>query len=178
MTLQEANKFLDDTYGRRDPLYPRFRIVLSGEIHEKQVVYDTYYTDDGQPISEGNRRVELCPKYPWITGNKFIFEVHCPTEHPDIVDHAGNYEPSYIFEDKDGNALPLDRDMIQLWAKGLSEHVVPKTPGQLQSEYEAKMEKAKELEFQMLDDAVPYIPSLMKMGEGVFVDSTKRYGND
>ena len=174
MTLEEANRFLDSTYGRKDPLYPRFRIVFSDDTQEKQTIYDTYYTDDGQPISEGNRRVETCPKYPWIKG-KYIFELHCPTEHADIIDKAGNYEPSYIFEDKDGNPLPLDIDMIQMWAKGLSEHVVPKTPGQLQSEYDEKMRKAKELEFEMFDDAVPYIPSLMKMGEAVFVDSAKKF---
>lgn len=178
MTLEQVNDFLDKNYGRKDPLYPRFRVVFSDNTFEKQKMIREYSTIiNGEPkvISTEDAGVQLVPKYSWIKGC-YIFEVHTPTDDPAIVDQGGNYEPLKVFWDDDTKEpLPLDLDMCQLIAKALTTQVERKSPGQLKSEYQEKMDKATALEFDMFDDHIPYLIAQKRSGSGVFLDSTKVY---
>lgn len=167
MTLEKINQYLDTHYGRIDPNYPRFRVVYSEDIKETRVI--TEETFSGLSVI----RHEVMPKYPFLK-NMHIFEIHKPFVHEEVVDQAGNYEPLYVFRDEKGRPLPLELEPCIFLARALCERAVPLTAGQLQSDYDEKMRKAAELEFEIMDDNLPDLVDSIHSGSGVFIDSTKR----
>ena len=172
MTLDEFNVFLLDHYGRSND-FPRFRIVFSDTQLEKRIFYDDAYLY-GIYLGTTNKRIEEVRKYPFIR-SRYVFEKHYPTDAEELVDKEGNYEPIYVFEDDQGNPLPLDLDIIQFIAKALLERVEKKTPGQLEEEKKKEMDRQVALEYEMLDNKSPYIATMINNGEAVFIDSKKRF---
>lgn len=172
MTLQKINEKLKDTYGysNKDNNFPRFRVVFSDDCLEQRVFKEKFYFE-GKEVSEGTK-VETVPKYPFTHG-RHVFEVHYPTDNEEIVDKGGNYEPLYIFEAADGQPLPVEWDMIEYLCKALNTEPVKKSKKDLEAEHEKELDAMAKREFDMLDNKLPYLPSMLQSREAVFLDSKK-----
>lgn len=172
MELAAANKLLDSICGRKDPNYPRFRIVFSDDILEKQL-WEKEWAIGDKPISSQMVVLEV-PKYRGIVSGCFILEVHMPTDEEAVIDKAGNYEPLYVFRDEHGNPLPLEEDVIITLANGFNVEA-HKSPSQLQTEYDDRMAREAAIELAMFDDHLTYFNAMRREGSAVFVDSTKKF---
>lgn len=94
----------------------KFRVVFSTDQREMRNGEHKNFNDEGTYLNTyfGIREV---PKYRWMI-DKWILEKWAGQEltyHPDIVSaRNGDYVCIYIFQDKDGNALPPIWEMARL----------------------------------------------------------------
>lgn len=124
LQVEQINKFLSN-YGTvyiAAQRFPRFRLVWSNDQMElRQGEYNIFYSDIFLKTEKG---ALLVPKYPHII-DRYIIEMWYPPgvaftpELPNSVN--GSYEVRYVFEDKDGNRLPLRMRvaeiLMQYWFK-------------------------------------------------------------
>lgn len=99
-SIEVLNERLINVYGRYLDYQPLFRLVYSEDI---KTIRDNAH---GWP--------EELPKYPWLT-NKYILEGLKETGSliNGKIEQVIDYEPMWVFEDRHGNALPLDWEMIE-----------------------------------------------------------------
>ncbi|SRR5258706_3349359 len=121
-TVQEINLRLERYYGKVDDLRPYWRVVWSDDQLEKQL---RTHTKDGFQLL--TPEVQEVPKYRQWIQHKYILEKLTPVpienefELPES--HGLSYEPLWIFEDKNGNALPPQWDAIQLIIKSVHDAI-------------------------------------------------------
>src|SRR5271157_1912208 len=102
------NDILKNRYGTNLKGQPLFRIVFSDAQTEKRLgTYNEFYGKIFLRTIYGVREV---PKYPHIKG-RYILERWCPPEvayTPEIPEtHDGSYEPVYVYQDANGDSLPV-----------------------------------------------------------------------
>lgn len=114
-TISNINRRLRDIYGTFDVTeYPYFRVVYSDEEFENRLIT---HTKDGLALVKPT--VILVSKYKQWVQNKYILEhlVEVPEENQaELAGKKFSYEPLWVFEDKNGNALP------PIW--GAIEHII------------------------------------------------------
>jgi hypothetical protein len=104
-SVYNLNRKLVDTYGKFDTTdYPLFRVVWSNDEYERRLIT---HTKDGFELA--NPAVLEVPKYKQWAADRYILEslVGVPEEQQfELGGRKFSYEPIWVFEDKDGNALP------------------------------------------------------------------------
>ena len=139
---------------------PLFKLVWSDDERELRTGTFAKFVA-GVKVSE-ETRTDQALKYNWIK-ERWILEQWAP---PDVTmmeelpnSNVGSYEPLYVFEDKDGNALPLRLDVIQFIIK---QALKPKTSAMFKrSLYKenaaAKTQVANDYSFDVLNDEGPLV---------------------
>jgi len=149
---------------------PLFRLVWSDNQLEHRRI--TAGKDLGQIL--------IKPKYWWVK-SRWVFEQWYP---PDIVQHEdlpftrqGSYEPLYVFEDKHGNPLALNKRVIEFMVNHILDK--PKSSDMLikstLEEEQAIKEKEDDLDIDRYFDTSSDIMSNLHFGEGIIVPSN--YGD-
>lgn len=107
--VQHMNNYLERDYGYFEATYPLFRIVWSEDQFEKRIVNHNIH---GMELPYST--IEERPKYRQWIHNKHILERIVPVPPiADLVDKI-SYEPVWVFEDKDKNALPPNYDVCKI----------------------------------------------------------------
>lgn len=102
-TLKVINQRLIDRYGRYLDGQPHYRVVWSEDQVEKRIINQT---SENFILSQAD--IREVKKYGQYIHNKHILEklVEVPEIlHKELL-HKLSYEPLWVFEDKNGNALP------------------------------------------------------------------------
>lgn len=146
--IETINKRLLDFFGKFENGEPRYRVVWSEDEIEKVM---TNFTKEGfmlpyEVLSE-------VPKYRQYIHNKYILERLVPVpaiSQRRLCDKKLSYEPLWVFEDNNGNALPPKWQVITILLdsihKQMTEHRGPYTSGdELNQTTEALEERAKKL---------------------------------
>jgi hypothetical protein len=105
-SLDVVNQRLIDHFGRAWNGIANWRIVWSEDQFEKRL---THYSDKGilLPFPE----VRELPKYRQWIQNKWVLERYLvipQTNQAELPSTQMSYEPVFVFEDKDSNALPYN----------------------------------------------------------------------
>lgn len=174
--LERFNKYLYEKGGTspKNIAYPRFRLVFSDESYEPREFKHREYLY-GVPV-EGLVQASVA-KYPLIKDRRVVFEIHFPTDNPELLDQNGNFEPLYIFENDNG-ALPVDYEILDFLIHTYNQAVVKKSESDFDAAEERQMKQAENLEFDNLDNELPYLATMLNNKEAVFVDSSKRFDNE
>lgn len=121
-TVQEINIRLERDYGKVDDLRPYWRVVYSDDQFEKQL---RTHTKDGFELI--NPEVQEVPKYRQWIQHKYILEklTPVPIEYQNELPLSNglSYEPLYVFEDNNGNALPPKWEAIQFIIKAIHDQI-------------------------------------------------------
>lgn len=106
--IDKINELLVKEFGREFNNMPRFRVVFSDDEFEKRW---TDRTDEGFQLL--NREVRLLPKYKQYITAKYILERLIPIVGETDLTTNINYEPAWVFQDKNGGYLPPQFDMCK-----------------------------------------------------------------
>lgn len=109
-SIETLNERLINIFGKFNG-QPKFRIVWSEDQYEKRL---TKYSKEGLELLQP-QMVEL-PKYKQWIHNKYILEQLVPVPENQLheLTTALSYEPLWVFEDNQGNALPPKWQAIHL----------------------------------------------------------------
>lgn len=146
------NQWLKENYGTTGDLKPIFRVVWSTNLTEKRFgEFDEY---SGHIFLRQVKGVKEVLKYPFDQ-NRWILEQFCEIDQrsqvaKELIENKYSYEPLWIFKDKKGKYLPLDKRMIEfILFFYLNRHKHKKTAAELtEEEYkkeEAETEKIRQL---------------------------------
>jgi len=139
---------------------PIFRLVWSEDLFEKRL--GTFRDYDGDTFIRERIEVENTKKYNFIN-NRWIFEQWFPPEvafNSELVEsNKGDYICIYVFEEKNGQPLPLNLTVIQFL---VHECLKPKTSEQFKKSYsitieEEKRKRAFDKDIDMLGDEGPLV---------------------
>lgn len=121
-SLFNINRKLSDQYGRFDTTdYPLFRVVWSNDEFEKRLLT---HTKDGFALA--NPVVLEVPKYKQWAADRYILEslVGVPEEQQfELGGRKFSYEPLWVFQDAQGNALPPNYHAIQIIIRSVQESI-------------------------------------------------------
>jgi len=172
------NRVLSERYGwnfRGDAL---FRVVWSDDQRElRRGVYEDYYrsTIYLRTVAE----VRRAPKYSWLPEH-WILERWFPGEllkayHDELPDsHEGSYEAIYVFQDADGNALPLNEEFALAVVKSLMNIMsVAERRSRDKTEFELEKKKGHERDLMIMEEASPYLAGKLHGKEGIFFKGKK-----
>lgn len=170
--LNKTNKMLEQ-YGHNIKGNPIFRVVWSDDQFENRK--GQYNEFSGEIFLRTYIGVKRVKKYPTIKG-RWVFEKWLyGITHPDLPDNKdGSYECIYIFQTNEGKPLPLDLDIVQFIAKGLSEYVDKSKNKQIIEDQLTKKEKELDTKEELvLEDASPLMASNLHTGRAVTVLENK-----
>lgn len=145
--IATINKRLLEHFGRFENGDANFRVIWSDDQLEKQ---SCEFTKDGfQLLTPEIREVK---KYPWVK-HKFILErlIPVPAFQIDVLGSKVSYEPIWVFEDVNGNALPPIWEALYILVNTLLDRATYHLPPEKMPEGEGNTieeleEKAKQLE--------------------------------
>lgn len=106
------NQWLKDNYGQTVDSKAIFRLVWSTGLTEKRFGEYEEYTDSGIFL-RSFKGVREVLKYPFAQNRWVLEKIELLPENSDIIAKF-SYEPFYVFQKKNGEFLPLDRDIIQI----------------------------------------------------------------
>jgi len=97
-----------------------FRIVWADEqLEKRRGSWDIYYA--GVIYLRTETGVKEVPKYPYFKGC-WVLEKLETFRHPDVIyDKPKGYEPFFVFKDKDGNPLPVNRRVVEFICRSILE---------------------------------------------------------
>lgn len=109
------NKYLLDTYGTTPEGLPWFRLIWSTGITEKR--YSEFHDYSGDIFIRAVREVREVLKYPFAQ-DRWVIERIRPINQQALEaglrsDVPYSYEEVYIFQDKQGNFLPLSQSVAE-----------------------------------------------------------------
>lgn len=137
--LEIINRRLLETYGRGIGELPLYRIVWSTSQLEKRFGTFIKETESGIYLGEETCEREV-PKY-FMWPDFWILEFIQPNISNRELLAKVTYEPLWIFKDKENRPLPYDWDILLILIAAHQGRVIPKTPAQLASEDQEKLEK-------------------------------------
>lgn len=113
-SVEVINKRLEEHWGLFESTYVKYRVVFS----DNEVESRTGEWVDTDASGNFIRRVfetRQVKKYPWIQG-KYVLEqlTVVPEGHRNELTEKLSYEPLWVFEDKNGNALPPKWEAIEI----------------------------------------------------------------
>lgn len=117
--ITQLNKWLKEVYGMTPNNLPLFRLSFSET--EKEMRIGTFREYSGDLFVREIIGAHKVPKYPWIN-SRWILEMWCP---PEIAlkkelpeSYQGTYEPIFVFEDKNGQPLPITQKVLEVIVYG------------------------------------------------------------
>lgn len=143
MNKETINKKLIDNYGLDLSGKPKYRVVWSEDETEIRVgKLEEWYGGVIVRVHEGAKEVK---KYSYIS-DRFVLEMLVPTNNNELITKM-NYEPLYVFQDGEGNFLPLNWDVIEIILNSLAnrqptKHLTEEQFQYLEDEETAKQKKA------------------------------------
>lgn len=160
------NRHLKDAYGTTLDGLPKFRVVNTHNLTEKRFGTFNEHTEGGIFLREV-KGIQEVPKYPFIR-DRWILE-HLVTYNDKSViskecDVKFGYECLYVFQDKDGNQLPLNKNAADVVVYFfLNRHNHKRAAHEILAEEEkkedAKKERLKDMIGEMLSS--PYFMDLV-----------------
>lgn len=148
------NRWLEETYGKTVDGKPLFRLVWSDEQFEHRL--GTFRDFYGDILVREVTEVRYTLKYPFIDPPTWVLEKIYPVT-PEAV-NAGlvatkeSWEMIYAFQDKEGNPLPLAREMLEAALYLFFKFYIQTTPkDRLDYRYQRLAERDKELKQQNKD---------------------------
>lgn len=166
--INRINKALK-SYGLNPQGQAIFRVVWSDEQFEnRKGIFEEYCSGIYLRTVVG---IEKKRKYSYIK-SRWIFEKWLSPERvytPDLPDTVnGSYECIYVFQDKNGNSLPLDLEICQFIAYTLSKNRDRlKEKNLIEDELQRKEKKLDQLDVDILDDASPLMATQLHIGEAI-----------
>lgn len=143
--ITTLNNRLKDFFGLFENGSPNWRIVWSDDELEKQMVE---YSPEGFQLA--HRVLKEVKKYPWIH-HKYVLERIVPVPEINVVELGVklSYEPIWVFEDNQGNALPPIWDACKLLIETLLDQTlyhkdpykIPEGEGNTTEEIESRVDK-------------------------------------
>lgn len=167
-TLDTLNKRLIELYGVDPYNNAKFRISWSNDQLEKRNGRVNQF--HGKMFVRTVVGVHEWPKYPFYK-DRHILEMCCINTNPELITRF-TYEPLYTFEDKDGNALPLDWEMIEFFMHCFL-YGAPATKSDYDTAEAKHIAEEEALTYDILNNNSPYLAGKLKDGEAVFLDSRK-----
>lgn len=113
--IEEINRYLLEHYGRTPEGLPYFRLLWTTGVTEKR--YSEFTDYYGNIFIRTVREVREVLKYPFAQ-DRYVLE-RIRTITPQAIelglrsDVPYSYEEVYLFQDKEGNSLPVDIDKIE-----------------------------------------------------------------
>lgn len=142
MTKEQVNRILLDHFGNDLLGKPKFQVVWSTDETEIRVgKFDEYYGGVYVRTIHGAKEWK---KYSYLP-DKWVLEQLVPTSNPELKEKL-SYEPIYVFQDKDGNYLPLNLDVAIAVVTAILNRVPPKPRSEAQDLYEEEEKARKEKE--------------------------------
>jgi len=172
MDINQINARLRLHYGCNLFKMPNFRLVFSDNQFEKR--WGTFREFYGKIFLREYTAMKEVPKYGFIKG-KWVLERWLPpslTYTPEVPDSSnGSYEPMYVFQDVNGNALEVNEEFID---KCVDTILHPQLAGHRASELREADKKAKEKEIQenmviLEDQGRSWIGHRLHSKEGIIV---------
>ena len=109
-SIDTINNRLKDRMGMFNDGRPKFRLVNANTQTETRFgEWNDFY---GHIFLRSWKGVREVPKYPQFK-DKWILEQLVPNPHHDVYGVLMTYEPFYVFQDKDGNPLAPEWNVIQ-----------------------------------------------------------------
>lgn len=155
--VQLINQALEKKYKTIDNR-PLYRIVWSDKQFENRLGIYRDFTESGLFIRE-IKEVRLTKKYNYIK-ERWIFEKWGPgnlTANPETPDAVnGDYIPVYVFEDKDGNFLPVTQKVVDF--------IIATLEGRAQKDDPKDMRYFEDKEVQNMEDSLMDHPNFRTSG--------------
>ena len=145
--IKVINRRLVELHGKYLDGQPNFRVVWSEDLTEKR---RTKFSPEGFELP--NEVIMEVKKYGQYIHNKYLMErlIEIPEFYQDELLKKLSYEPIWVFEDKDGNALPPIWGVIEIVLNAIMnrEKGVPlKAPGNSLEEKDEEIKKMEEILF-------------------------------
>lgn len=148
-TKNRINKYLK-LFGEISLDKPYFRIVWSDEQFEKRLGTFSEFTKESHIFIRTVQAVQEVPKYNYIQ-ERWILEKWMPPTPDTILELPesinGSYEPYYVFQDANGNYLPLNVEFVEFIVQQImssTKEDINKT--RINREYEERRIKEKEID--------------------------------
>jgi hypothetical protein len=139
MTPLEINRKLSERYGLDLDGQPKYRVVWSTDQVETRVGrFEDFVGDILIRTYSGARE---CKKYSYCP-DRWILESRVATNNPELVSKM-SYEPLWIFQDKQGNFLPLSWPAIEIIVQTVINRPEYKPRSEAQDDYEEREDFAK-----------------------------------
>lgn len=165
------NKKLIDYFGKFENGEANFRVVWADNEIEKRFIYET---------REGFHLITPIlsdvPKYSYIK-NRFILERIVPvpdSAKKELLDKKLSYEPIWVFEDGNHEALPPDWDVINILVRTLLDQQTYKHGPYKQDEKDGNTTEAMEYRARKLEEAL--YGNETAIGDALAVGSAVGYG--
>ena len=165
------NKRLADYHGKSNDGRPTFRVVWSRDELEKRI----FEEENGKLF--GTNEIK---KY-WYLPPCWVFERLVFHEDPNIAqDQKGLYEPVHAFyEQETGRPLPLSWKVIEYLTSILLGPTPPKKNAkQIKDEEKEDLTKQQKEAYEILDNDMPYMGSMLGMREATTVPDLAGTGKD
>ena len=163
----EIQRFLDSC-GQTLTGKPRYKVVWSDDETELRIsTFNEFSGDIFLRTFTGAKRV---PKYPYVS-SRWILEKFLPPEvaYSNSLPESsqGSYEPLFVFQDKDGNALPVVLPVLEIIVA--FDRRGPRRMAEILAEDERLQELADRREFAELFDSIDITPlqSLLHSKEAI-----------
>jgi len=164
------NETLADRYGRNYREEALFRVVWSDDQTESRLgTFEDFY--HGVVYLRTVTEVREVLKYSYLPA-RWILERWIPGEflkdtHNEVPStYNGSYEPLYVFQDAQGNALPLYEEATHALVQSLLEIVSPIERRSLdKTEKERVDAKIREEDLLTMEEASPYLAGKIRGGE-------------
>ena len=171
------NNRLKEYYGRDEGDRPYFRVVWSDGLLEKRYgTFDEFY---GSVFLRSTTGVAEVPKYTYVK-SKYVLEklvkFNMFQKPPELIGENWSYEPIYVFQDKNGKALPVVWRVIELIMRSiLSGRPEKKTL----ASFEADEKEQEEKDIRYFEEAIDISPLAVALrgggnSSGIIVPSNYR----
>lgn len=166
MDVLQINQWLIDKYGKTVDGHAHWRVVWSTNLTEKRNGTFNERTSGGIFLREV-KGVQEVLKYPfdqdrWVLEQ--LVEINQNSQvAKELVENQWSYEPFYVFKDKSGKMLPLNRDVIDVMLY-LFYNRRKRTPSELEAPHIAAELAEREYYIQKIGE-MQQVPHLMDLVE-------------
>lgn len=176
------NGSLRRRYGINFKNEPVFRVVWSDDQFEDRLgTYEDYYNDT--IFLRTVTCVRRVPKYSYVKA-RWILERWIAGElmegyHDEVPGSTGgSYEPIYVYQDANENALPLCEEVTYALISSLFTTVGKSERESIDASEKDKKEKGiREADLDVMEEASPYLAGKLHDGEAVFIGDKRYVGN-
>lgn len=169
--LKQINIRLENIFGKELDGRPRLRLVWSNTQFEHRVGVFNIHTQSGIFLHTEQGAREM-PKYGYAK-DRWILEFAYNQARPDLL-KSESYEPLWIFQDRDGNALVPIWRAVEMIAYAWQNPNPIKSLWEKEQDEVKKKKKEEDYYFDIIQNNSPYLATMMHNREAVFLDSTKQ----
>lgn len=166
MDALKLNEHLKDSYGTTLEGLPKFRVIWTTGLLEKRHGTFNEHTESGIFLREVTGIQEV-PKYPFAK-DRFVLEHLVTYKNDGVINRElgtkWGYEPLFVFQDKNSNFLPLNRNAADVLIYFfLNRHNYKRAAHEVLDEQQKKEDKKKALLADMIGEMLrsPYFGDLV-----------------